>query len=58
MSASERLLSPKCQCGKAMRLVSRRPMPQRRETHINIYHCAKCDHEMRVTVWGADVQAA
>jgi hypothetical protein len=41
-----------------MRLAAPRAMPQRQETHVKVYHCAGCDHEMRVTVWGADVQAA
>jgi hypothetical protein len=41
-----------------MRLSSPHSMPQRHETHIKVYHCADCEHEMRVTVWGADVQAA
>jgi hypothetical protein len=58
MSAVERLLSPKCMCGKDMRLAAPRAMPQRQETHVNVYQCTACGHEMRVTVWGADVQAA
>ena len=45
-------------CGKDMRLAAPRAMPQRQETHVNVYQCTACGHEMRVTVWGADVQAA
>lgn len=54
MSSTERLLSPKCHCGKTMRLVAPRTMPQREETRVDVFHCTACGHEMRVTVWGAD----
>jgi hypothetical protein len=57
MSASERLLSPECRCGKTMRLAEPGALPLSHETHVNVYVCRTCGHEMRVTVWGTDVQA-
>jgi hypothetical protein len=54
MAASDRMLSPTCCCGKPMRLTEPRPMPARDETHIDVFQCAACGHEMRVTVWGEE----
>jgi hypothetical protein len=30
-------------------------LPERSDTHIRIYNCLTCQHEMRLTVWGTDV---
>jgi hypothetical protein len=60
MSAFERLLVPgftefpDCRCGKEMRIASIDPLPERRDTHIRVYDCPACHHEMRLTVWGSD----
>ena len=54
MASSDRMLSPACSCGKPMRLAASHAMPARDETHIDIFHCAACGHEMRVTVWGEE----
>jgi hypothetical protein len=54
MASSERLLSPDCCCGKSMRLAAPRAMPACDETHIDIFQCDACGHEMRVTVWGEE----
>jgi hypothetical protein len=59
MSAFERALIsntelPECRCGKKMRTATADPLLGRRETHIRIYDCPACHHEMRLTVWGAD----
>jgi hypothetical protein len=60
MSAFERLLSsitelPECRCGKEMRIASFDSSPKRSDTHIRVYDCPACHHEMRLTVWGTDV---
>jgi len=60
MSAFERLLVPGftelpvCRCGKDMHTASINPFPERTDTHIRVYHCSACHHEMRLTVWGVD----
>jgi len=60
MSAFERLLVPGftelpvCRCGKDMHTASINPLLERTDTHIRIYNCSACHHEMRLTVWGAD----
>jgi hypothetical protein len=60
MSAFERALlpggteSPECRCGKKMRTASADPFLGKRDTHIRVYDCPVCHHEMRLTVWGAD----
>ena len=54
MSSSDRMLSPVCRCGKPMQLAAPRIMPECGETHIDVFECAACGHEMRVTVWGEE----
>jgi hypothetical protein len=60
MSAFERFLAPgftdlpKCRCGGEMHIASVDPLPERSDTHIRVYDCPACEHEMRLTVWGAD----
>jgi len=60
MSAFERLRVPGltewpvCRCGKDMHTASMNPMPERTDTHIRVYDCSACHHEMRLTVWGVD----
>ena len=60
MSAFERLLVPGfselpvCRCGEDMHTASINPLPERTDTHIRLYHCSACHHEMRLTVWGVD----
>ena len=60
MSAFERLLVPGftelpvCRCGKDMHTASINPLLERTDTHIRVYNCSACHHEMRLTVWGAD----
>ncbi len=57
MSAFERLLVPGftelpvCRCGKDMHTAR---LPERTDTHIRVYNCSACHHEMRLTVWGVD----
>ncbi len=59
MSDLERLLAPgstegpKCRCGQEMHIDRTLPLPGRTETHVRVYRCADCGHEMRLTVWGA-----
>jgi hypothetical protein len=55
MSSLERMLIQACRCGKQMRLASPTLVPEPDQTHINVYHCANCGSETRVTVWGCDV---
>ena len=54
MSSSERMLSPACHCGQKMQLAAPRIMPTSDETHIDVFQCAACGHEMRITVWGEE----
>ena len=58
MSSSERMLSPACRCGKQMQLSAPRIMPDCGETHIDVFQCETCGHEMRVTVWGEERRLA
>ena len=57
MSAFERLLVPGftelpvCRCGKDMHTASINLLLERTDTHIRIYNCSACHHEMRLTVW-------
>ena len=44
---------PECRCGNKMHIAST-PLSERRDTHIRVYDCPACHHEMRLTVWGAD----
>jgi hypothetical protein len=45
--------TPDCRCGKKMH-VAGDPSLETSDTHIRIYGCPACHHEMRLTVWGAD----
>jgi hypothetical protein len=54
MSSSDRTLSTVCRCGKQMNLAAPSLAPERDGTHINVFQCAACGHEMRVTVWGEE----
>jgi len=60
MSDLERLLvagcteMPECRCGKEMRIHRTYSVPGKADTHIRVYKCLACDHEMRLTVWGSD----
>ena len=53
----ERLLEPgctdlpECRCGKEMHFAHVVFVPNVTETHIRVYACAECDHQMRLTVW-------
>jgi hypothetical protein len=63
MSGFERFLVagatelPACRCGREMHIASIDPSPERGDTHIRVYDCPACQHEMRFTVWGADAVA-
>jgi hypothetical protein len=59
MPLAEHLLSPgctlpACRCGKQMYVASTGTLAKSDQTHIRIYKCHACEHEMRLTVWGAD----
>ena len=45
---------PVCRCGKDMHIAGVNPLPDRADTHIRVYDCPACRHEMRLTVWGAE----
>ena len=54
----ERLLEPgctdmpECRCGKEMHFAQIVFLPDDTKTHVRVYACASCDHQMRLTVWG------
>ena len=56
MSAFERLRVPGfielpvCRCGEDMHTASMNLLPERTDTHIRVYNCSACHHEMRLTV--------
>jgi len=54
MSSSERMLSPACRCGQKMQRAAPRLAPEGDETHIDVFQCAACGHEMHVTVWAKE----
>ena len=60
MSLFERLLEPgctempACRCGQEMKLVRVEPISIRDDAKIQIYHCSKCEHELRLTVWAVE----
>ena len=60
MSVSAHLLVPgfielpKCRYGGNLHIANIDPLSEGRETHIRVYNCPACQHEMRLTVWGAD----
>jgi hypothetical protein len=62
MSDFERLLVPdndelpNCRCGREMHVAGPYPSPEKIETHIRVYKCHACGHEMRLAIWGADLQ--
>ena len=45
---------PACRCGTEMHVASKGSLPEANHTHIRIYECRACDHEMHLTVWGPD----
>jgi hypothetical protein len=60
MSDFERLLVPgcaelpACRCGKEMHVARTHSLARKSDTHIRVYNCPTCHHEMHLTVWGAD----
>jgi hypothetical protein len=45
---------PQCRCGKEMQITRTQRLSEKSDTHIRVYTCTACHHEMRLTVWGAD----
>jgi len=45
---------PACRCGHEMVIQRTCSVPQRADTHIRVYTCPACEHEMRLTVWGSE----
>jgi hypothetical protein len=60
----ERLLEPgctdlpDCRCGKEMQFAHIVFLPNEATTHIRVYACASCKHQMRLTVWGSSEAGA
>jgi hypothetical protein len=60
MSDFERLLVPgctelpACRCGTEMHIARTNSLAGKSDTHIRVYDCPACHHEMRLTVWGAN----
>jgi hypothetical protein len=56
----ERLLAPgrtelpACRCGKQMHIARTYSLAEGNETHVRVYDCPACHHELRLTVWGAE----
>ncbi len=46
--------TPLCRCGQEMRLYATSSVPREADTHIRIYTCPACHHELRLTMWGHD----
>lgn len=46
-------ICPECRCGKEMHIAHIVSLPNEITTHIRVYECAACDHQMRLTVWEA-----
>jgi hypothetical protein len=44
---------PACRCGKEMHVARTRSLGGNSDTHIRVYDCPACHHEMHLTVWGA-----
>jgi hypothetical protein len=44
---------PACRCGKEMHVARTRSLAGKSDTHIRVYDCPACHHEMHLTVWGA-----
>jgi hypothetical protein len=59
----ERLLEPDCtelpacRCGKEMHIARTYSLPESNKTHIRVYGCPACHHELRLTVWDAEQKA-
>ena len=43
---------PACRCERQMHAARNRPLPAENHTHIQIYVCSVCHHQMHLTVWG------
>jgi hypothetical protein len=60
MSNLERFLEPgctempTCRCGHQMAIRCTYSVPKKTATHVRVYKCAACHHELRLTVWGED----
>jgi hypothetical protein len=60
----ERLLEPdctdlpECRCGKEMHFAQIVFLPNDTTTHIRVYACAACDHQLRLTVWGDPIKSS
>jgi hypothetical protein len=54
----ERLLEPgsidlpECRCGNEMHFANVVFPPNETTTHVRVYVCGACEHQMRLTVWG------
>jgi len=46
--------APACRCGKEMYAASERSLPDGSYTHVRVYKCRACHHEMHLTVWDTD----
>jgi hypothetical protein len=63
MSAFERLLVPgrtellDCRCGEVMQIARIEQFAERSDAAIRVYKCPACQHELRLTVWAADLAA-
>jgi hypothetical protein len=63
MSAFERLLVPgctelpDCRCGEVMQIARVERFAETSDAAIRVYKCPACRHEMRLTVWAADLAA-
>jgi hypothetical protein len=42
---------PACMCGKQMKVFKVTRLAEHTDSHIRVYKCATCQHEMRLTVW-------
>ena len=51
---ADRIEMPECRCGKEMQLQRIEPAPDRRKAWA-LCCCLACQHEIRLTVWAADV---
>ena len=45
---------PECRCGQPMKFAGSKLTYWSGDAHVNVYLCAACGHELRVTVWPAD----
>jgi hypothetical protein len=58
VSSSDRRLIPTCTCGKEMSLSVPKLAPSKDATHVRTYCCEDCGREMRIVIWGTDVNEA